>query len=111
MSRILVRQGYDFSRRRTFSVDGVAQDLSAATIKICLKDSTKATELITDTAQTNDGGASWATGVVILRFTAVQTAALATFGDAFIELSVVIAGIRYPYEDIPVVIERGFIAT
>ncbi len=111
MSRIIIRQGYDFDRRRTFKLDCDVQDLSTAIIKICLKDETKTVELIPDTAQTNTGDADWANGIVILRFSAGQTATLTTFGNAFIEVSVVLGGSRLCYEDIPVVLERGFITT
>ncbi len=110
MSRILIRQGYDFDRRRTFKVDRVAQDLSGASISICLKNEAKTVELIADTAQTDTGDADWQNGIVILRFASGQTTGLSTFGNAFIEISVEIGGVKQAYEDIPVVIERGFIA-
>ncbi len=110
MARILIRQGYDFDRRRTFKTDGQPQDLSGAAISICLKNEAKDAELISDTAQTNTGDADWQSGVVILRFTAGQTAGIVDFGNAYIEVSVTLAGIKQVYEDIPVVVERGFIA-
>ncbi len=107
MARIIMRSGYDFARKFTFKLDGVAEDLSAATIKASVKNDTKTSEIIIDTAQTNTGGADWANGIVVLAFTSSQTAALAA-QNAYIEIAVVISGQRIPYEDVPIVIETGY---
>lgn len=105
MIRPLIRVGYDFVWTYTFEIDGIAEDLSAATISASLKNGAGA-EIITDTTQTNNGGADWLNGVVLLRFTKTQTAGL-TAGDGFIEVSVTKAGIKIPYRDIAVDIETG----
>lgn len=105
MIRPLIRTGYDFSHAYLFEIDGDPEDLSAATISISLKDSS-GTEIITDTAQTNSGAADWTNGMVVLRFTKVQTAGL-TAGDGFIEVSVTKSGEKIPYRDIAVDIETG----
>lgn len=107
MARVLIRAGYDFARTFSFRLDGSAEDLSSATIEACVKNEAKTSELITDQAQTNDGGASWAAGSVILRFTAASTTGL-TPGNAWIEVAVTLAGKRLAYEDIPCVIESGY---
>jgi hypothetical protein len=106
-ARILLRSGYDFARRFTLYLDGVPEDLSAATIEASLKNEDKSAELITDTAQSNVGDADWANGDVVVRFAAADSAALEP-QRAWIELAVVISGVRLPYEDIPVVIEKGY---
>ncbi len=108
--RLLIRTGYDFIHERTFYLDGVADTnlASASLIEISVKNELKTSELIADVAQTNTGGAVWASGIVMLRLTAVQTATIAAAQNGWIEIAVVIAGIRYCYEDIPVVIEVGF---
>lgn len=107
MAKILIRSGYDFSRKFLFELDGSAENLAAATIKASLKNEAKTSELITDTAQTNTGGADWSAGQVILRFPAASTTGL-TPGNAWIEVSVVLSGERMAYEDIPVTVEAGY---
>ena len=107
MSRVLIRAGYDFARSFTFKLEGDVEDLSTATIEACLKNEGKTAELITDTAQANTAPASWATGIVVLRFPAASTTSL-TPGNAWIEVAVVLSGARLAYEDIPVVIEAGY---
>lgn len=107
MARILIRAGYDFARLFSFKKDGVAEDLSTATIEASLKNEAKTTELITDTAQTDGNGATWSAGDVILRFAAAATTGLSP-GNAWIEVAVILAGARLPYEDIPVAIEAGY---
>ncbi len=108
-NRILLKKGYDFAIKRTFYLDGVAENLSAATIKASLLNEGKTSELIADVTQTDGGGATWSSGVVIIRFTAAQTAAgISAAGNGHIEVSVVVGGIRYAYEDIPVAIEIGY---
>lgn len=105
--RLLIRTGFDFeSPPLTFYVAGEPEDLSAATIEAVLKSEDKSTELIADTAQVDGSGASWADGVVVIRFPLADTTAL-TPGRAWIEVAVVLSGIRLPYEDLPVVIEEG----
>ncbi len=109
MARVLIRQGYDFDRRRTFKVDRIPQDLSGAAISACLKNEAKDTVLIAHTSQANTGDADWQNGIVIIRFSSGQTAGLVNPGNAYIEVSVTLAGVKQVYEDIPVVIELGFI--
>lgn len=108
MRRIILRSGYDFDRIFVLRLDGDPEDLSAATIKASLKNEDKSAELIVDTAQTDGAPASWEDGEVLVRFSAGQTAALQP-QRAWIELAVVIAGVRLPYEDIPVVVEKGWV--
>lgn len=107
MARIVLRAGYDFARKFQARLDGVAEDVSSYTIEACLKNEAKTAELITDTAQTNTGGASWATGDVIIRFPASATTGLAA-GNAWIEVAIIAGSERFPVEDIPVVIEAGY---
>ncbi len=107
MIRPLIRAGYDFSHAYAFEIDGDAEDLSAATISISLKNSTKTVELITDTAQANTGSANWAAGEVVFRFTKIQTAGL-TEQQAWIEVSVTKSGEKIPYRDIAVDVEAGW---
>ncbi len=108
MRRVILRSGYDFDRVFTFRVDGDPEDLSAATISASLKNEDKSAELITDTPQTDGAPASWEDGEVLVRFGAGQTAALSP-QRAWIEVAVVLGGVRLPYEDIPVVVEKGFV--
>ncbi len=107
--RVLLRAGYDFSWRFVFKLDGIAEDLSAAvSIKAALKNEDKTIELIADTAQVNSGGASWATGLVVLRFPAAATVDLIA-QTAYIEVAVVINSERLAYPDIPVDVELGYV--
>jgi hypothetical protein len=105
MIRPLIRTGYDFSHAYLFEVNGDPEDMAGATISISLKNSS-GTEIIADTAQTDSGAASWADGLVYLRFTKIQTAGL-TAGDGFIEVSITKDGEKIPYRDIAVDIETG----
>lgn len=108
MAKTLIRTGYDFTKKYTLKLDGTAENLSTASlIEASLVSGDKLSELIVDTAQTNTGGADWANGVVVVNFTAAQTAAIA-LGDAWIELAVVLGGLRLPYDSIPVVVEKGW---
>lgn len=104
-SRAVIKTGYDFSWPYTLRLNGVVEDLSTATIKACLLSDDKATELITDTTQTNTNGASWSTGYVIIRFASVSTSLTAQ--NAWIEIQVTLAGEKIVYEDQPAVIEVG----
>ncbi len=108
MRRIILRSGYDFDRVFVFRIDGDPEDLSAATISASLKNEDKSAELIPDTPLANVSPASWATGEVLIRFGAGQTATLQP-QRAWIEVAVVIAGVRLPYEDIAVVVEKGWV--
>lgn len=108
-NRYLIRAGYDFERIFTFLIDGSVEDLSAAAIKASLKNDAKTLELIVDTSQTNTGtDVDWRTGEVAIRFPASLTAAL-TAQNAWIEVAVVLAGIRLPYADLPAVVELGYV--
>ncbi len=110
MSKIIVRATYDFARNFVIKRDGLALNVSSATIKASLKNQAKTVALIASTAQSNTGGADWATGALILRFSGVQTTGLSA-QDGFIEVSILLAGERLPVEDIPVIIETGVITT
>lgn len=107
MADALLRTGYDFAERYLIRLDSSAEDLSTATIEASLKNSTKTTELIADTAQANTGGADWANGVVEIIFPAASTTGL-TAGSAWIEVAITKGGYRRPCPDLPVIIETGF---
>ncbi len=107
MAKILIRSGYDFARKFLAKLDGVVEDLSAATIEASLKNEAKTTELITDTAQANTSPAAWVSGQVVVRFPAASTAGLAA-QNAWIEVAIVVSGERFPVDDIPCVIETGY---
>lgn len=123
MARLLIRTGYDFVHEFTARNDGDAEDLSAASsITASLIGRDKETELVADITQTNTSPASWLTGLIVLRFTAAQTATLTSYyaeqveinpdGDplpvvAYIEVAVVLGGLRLAYEYIPVFLELG----
>ncbi len=108
MNKQIVRAGYDFIGQYTFYLDGIAEDLSSASLIECsLKNEAKTSELIADTSQNSGAtGASWASGVVVIQFSAAQTVGL-TAGNGYIEVAVVKGGLRLVYPDIAVVIEAG----
>lgn len=111
IDRSLIRTGYDFAESLKFKTRGAVEDMSAATIKISLKNVDKSVELIAETTQTNDGDADWANGVVVLRFPKASTddaIVVANPGDAWIEVLVIKSGIYLPYPDIPATIEIGY---
>lgn len=114
-ARNIVRTGYDYVRKYTFTLDGAAENLSTATIKASLKSADKSVELIADTSQDSAAtGAAWGTGDVVLQFAAAATAAIDTAyigQSAWIEVAVTLSGKRLAYDDIPVVIEKGYVLT
>lgn len=111
IARALIRTGYDYAESFKFRLRGAVEDLSTATIKCSLKNLDKTIELIAETSQTNDGDASWATGIVVIRFPKASTddaIVIANAGDAWIETLVIKSGIYLPYPDIPATIEIGY---
>lgn len=107
MAAIVLSTGKDFARKFRLKLDGAAEDVSTYTIECSVKNAAKTSELIPDTAQTNTGGAAWASGEVIIRFPASATTGL-TPQDAWIETTVFISGEKFHVDDIPIVIETGY---
>lgn len=108
----LIRSGYDFRRVVQILSGGSPMVLTGATgAVVALKDLGKATELIADTAVSLVAtGTDLATGRLVVQFSAAQTAGLLP-ELAWIEIAILIDGLRLPVYDLAVVIERGFATT
>lgn len=82
--------GDDVAIPVTLSINGVAVDLSGATIKANLvsKDHT-VKFMLTDTAQSEaHPNADWVNGVVVIEFAAADTGAITEIGKCLIEIEV-----------------------
>lgn len=105
-----MRSGYDFSRRFQVTLDGIAENLTGATIVAVLKNQAKSAELIADTAQSSGStGANWPTGQVVVAFPKTATTSL-TPQIAWLEIGITVGGEKLPAEDVPIVIEKGWVA-
>jgi hypothetical protein len=103
--------GDTWAHKVTLWEDGAVKDVSAATdISVALQDHTGSAVISATACSSGATGASWSTGVVVLPFTATQTAALATRSDNYrLELQVTIGGAKMTWPMPMVRVQNGVI--
>ena len=97
----------------TLYSDGVAIDVSGASgisASLVTTDDANVAVLIASTAQANTGGADWANGIVMAKFSDAQMATVTTYGLAYIEIQVTSGGEVETWPRQPVLIKKGTIA-
>lgn len=92
--------GYDFRWTLKLTQKGATQVVTGATIQAALVSRNRSETLIEPVSCSSSAtGADWSVGLVTVEFPATATTALAGLdGDAFIELSVTLAGKRIPFQ-------------
>jgi len=84
-------------------------DMSAATSVIAVLHDDLNT-MSSEVTCSDTGGADWSTSLVEVVFTDTETSAFTSTGDAYVEIQVVIAGVKTRYRTSGVTVSTGFIA-
>jgi hypothetical protein len=113
---LLATVGDDWAHKITLYEDGVLKDVSSASdISVALQDH-GGWQVIAPTACASGAtGAAWATGVVVLPFTAATTvlawraSTLSRQNEYLLELQVTLGGLRETWPLIPVLVQNGII--
>lgn len=104
----IVTPGDDIALAQDLYENGALVNVSSATINAAMQDS-RGRQLIATTAQTSAAsGAAWATGRVVVEFTAAQSIALQR-GDAWLEIEVIRAGKKTTWPLFPLEVQQGSI--
>lgn len=103
--------GDDWSQAFTLWDDGAVKNVSSATAISAAVVDLAGNQIIGDTAcSSGASGAAWTTGVVVLPFTATQTAAISRASQFYIEIQTTIAGAKTTWPRIPVDVALGTVA-
>ncbi len=102
--------GDDWAHAFTLWDNGAAKNVSAATDVSAAVQNMAGVSVISATAcSSGAAGAAWATGVVVLPFTAAQTLALIR-NQYRLEIQVTLAGAKTTWPLVPVEVQTGIIA-
>lgn len=103
--------GDDWAQAFTLWDDGAAKNVSTATdISAAVVDLAGKTVISGTACSSGATGAAWATGVVVLPFTATQTAAIGLANQYFIEIQVTLGGAKTTWPRVPVDVQSGAVA-
>ena len=100
--------GKYFAEELTFTLRGVAEVLTSATITATVLDADKDVVLIAATSQSSGAtGASWGTGVVVFEFGATATDDVTASQDGWVRINITLGGVPLTYLDVPIWIEKA----
>lgn len=106
----ILTPGDDASLAVTLFMAGVALNVTGTTIEAAIQDGLGCQMIAATTQSSSTSGASWSTGLVVVEFTAAQTAGLQR-GDAFLEIQQTLGtGAKRTWPLIPLEIQAGVIA-
>lgn len=104
----LVTPGDDIAITRDLYEDGILANLTGATIYAALQNA-RGRQYIASTLQSSSAsGAAWATGRVVVEFTAAQSIALRR-GDAWLEIEVIRGGKKKTWPLFHIEVQQGSI--
>ncbi len=102
--------GDDWAQALTLWDNGAVRDVSSASaIKAAVFDLAGNQIIAATSCVSGAAGASWSTGVVVLPFTAAQTAVLFPIGEYSIVLQVTISGARTTWPLVPAFVQYGIL--
>lgn len=104
----IVTPGDDIAITRDLYEDGVLVNLTGATINAALQNARGQQYIATTLQSSSTSGASWATGRVVVAFTAAQSIAL-NRGDAWLEIEVIRSGKKKTWPLFLIEVQQGSI--